>query len=95
MLRTINEKFTFTFFEIGLVVSVMGAVVVVVVVAQEVVVASVTKEAPFMQLSTGKPSISGKSLVGHGNEPEEWKLTEWVSACVNGNKACKQNFFCC
>lgn len=60
----------------GLAVSLISVVVVVVVgvVAQEVVVASVTEEAPFMQLSTGKPSISGKSLVGHGNEPELSKI---------------------
>lgn len=54
----------------GLVVRVIGVVVVVVVVAQEMVVASGTGEALIMQVSTGKPSISGRSSVGHWNEPE-------------------------
>lgn len=63
-------KFTLTFFERGLVVSVIGVVDVVVVVAREVVVASVSEEATFMQLSTGKPSISGKSFAGHRNKDE-------------------------
>lgn len=69
MLEQIRLKFTLTFFEIALVVSVIDVVVVVVVVGQEVVGGSVTEAAAFMQLSTGKPSISGKSLAGHGNEP--------------------------
>lgn len=67
MFGQIRLKFTVTFFEIGLVVSVID--VVVVVVAQEVVVASVAEATVFMQWSTGKPSITGKSLAGHGNEP--------------------------
>lgn len=60
-------QFSFTFFGRALVVSVIGAVVVV---AKEVVVASVGEKAPFMQLSTGKPSISGKLFAGRGKEPE-------------------------
>lgn len=69
MLEQIRLKFTLTFFEIALVVSVIDVVVVVVVVGQEVVGGSVTEAVALMQLSTGKPSISGKSLAGHGNEP--------------------------
>lgn len=68
MFGQIRLKFTATFFEIGLVVSVID-VVVVVVVAKEVVVASVAEATAFMQWSTGKPSISGKSLAGQVNEP--------------------------
>lgn len=68
LLGQIRLKFTLTFCKIALAVRVID-VVGVVVVAQEVVVASFTEAAAFMQLLTGKPSICGKSLAGHGNEP--------------------------
>lgn len=66
-----------TFFTMGLLVS--DAVVVVVVVAQEVVAASGSNAALFMHLSTGKPSISGKSPAGQGKESEigRGKRIQW------------------